>query len=128
MAIRRGRRSYIPLSFVSDDWLISRRADVLFLIAVLLVLMLTLVLLSSVDPSQMSLAIRLPLTVFAMAGTGSLFLIWFGMLQYWMRIDQSTPLAKRLWFVILLFGLWYGACLYYFFVYRRQVKLVGRQD
>ncbi len=110
-----------PWSWFKDTWLVSRQAVRLFFVAVVFVLALIPVFLGLVDPAKMSLAMRLPWTIVGMVGTISLFFLWFGMWRYWMRLDHSRVFAKRLWFVVLLFGLWYGSCLYYFFVYRPQV-------
>ena len=57
-----------------------------------------------------------------MAGTLALFFLWLGMWRYWARLDCSTRMTKRLWFGVLLFGFWYGSCLYYFLLYRPQVR------
>jgi hypothetical protein len=39
------------------------------------------------------------------------------MWHYWGECDSSSPAARRAWFFVLIFGLWYGAVLYYLFVY-----------
>jgi hypothetical protein len=52
----------------------------------------------------------------ALAAIGSVF-IWLGMWRYWVRIDNSRPWIKRIWFVVLLIGFSWGSCLYYFFGY-----------
>lgn len=43
--------------------------------------------------------------------------LWIGMLQFLLKYDGRT--AKLLWFVVVLFGLSYGAALYYFFIFRK---------
>jgi len=48
-------------------------------------------------------------------------LLYVAMWFYWARIDESSGWKKRIWFLVLLLGLWYGSCLYYFAVYRPQV-------
>jgi hypothetical protein len=51
---------------------------------------------------------------------GVLFL-FFGMLRYGIRIDNSGVWTKRLWLVILLVGFWWGSIPYYYFVYLAQI-------
>jgi len=102
----------------TDNWLSSRQAARLFFVAVVFVLALIPVFLGSVDPARMSLAMRIPWTIVGLVGPVSFFFLWFGMWRYWVRLDHSRAVAKRFWFVIRLFGLCYGGCLYYFLVYR----------
>jgi hypothetical protein len=45
------------------------------------------------------------------------FFLWIGMLQFLLKYDGRA--AKLLWFLIVLFGLSYGAALYYFFIFRK---------
>jgi uncharacterized membrane protein len=110
------------LNWPSDNWLRSRQAVRWFLAAVVLVLAITPIWLGSTDPARMPFAIRVPLTLVVMAGTLALFFLWLGMWRYWARLDCSTRMTKRLWFGVLLFGFWYGSCLYYFLLYRPQVR------
>ena len=51
---------------------------------------------------------------------GILFL-WLGMWRYWSRVDDSKHSAKRLWFLVLLIGFWWGSVLYYFLSYLPQM-------
>lgn len=89
---------------------------------------LTPVFLGRVDPKSLSFWLRLPLSILGVLGPIALFFLWFGMWRYWVRIDSSKVYAKRLWFVVLLVGFWYGSCLYYFFVYRPQaIQKRGRE-
>ncbi len=117
-----------PWNWFTDGWLVSRQAIRFFFVAVVFVLALTPIFLGSTDPATTSLPLRLLWTVVGMVGTISLFFLWFGMWRYWVRLDHSTVFAKRLWFVILLFGLWWGSCLYYFFAYLPQVTRRERTE
>jgi hypothetical protein len=103
-----------------DDWLTTAQAARLFLLAALLVLALTAVLLGSINTTRMSLWARLPVGVLGVLGPIALFFLWFGMWRYWVRIDNSRRWAKRMWFLVLLVGFWWGSCLYCFFVYLPQ--------
>ena len=74
-----------------EDWLVTRQAVRLFLVAALLVLAVTPVLLGKVDPAS-----HLPpwantiwiiieaVIVFAM------IFLWCGMVQYWRRVDSCS--------------------------------------
>jgi hypothetical protein len=48
--------------------------------------------------------------------------ILVGMICYWVRFDTSGRFNKTVWFVLFLVAAWYGASLYYFAVYRRQLS------
>ena len=39
------------------------------------------------------------------------------MWRYWMTGKPSNRIARRIWFAILVCGVWYGAILYYFLAY-----------
>jgi len=68
----------------------------------------------------MPLPQRLAWAIVGMVAISMAFL-WLGMWRYWVRLDNSGVFTKRIWFVILLFGLCYESCLYYFFVYCPQI-------
>ena len=113
-----------PLAFFSwfsDDWIVSVIAQRLFLVSTLLVFALTPLFLGQIDVSHMSFSGRLPWGILAIIGPVGMFFLWLGMWRYWARIDDSRQGSKRLWFLVLLIGFWYGSCLYFYFVYCRQV-------
>ena len=104
-----------------DDWLITPQAAGLFFASTILVLALTPVFLGDVITANMPLWKRIPWSILGVVGPLALFFLWIGMWRYWARVDDSRAYAKRLWFLILLVGLWYGSCLYCYFVYLPQV-------
>jgi len=57
----------------------------------------------------------------AVLGPLSVFFLWIGMWRYWIRIDNSSRREKIISFILLFVGMFYGAVIYYFFVYRSQV-------
>jgi hypothetical protein len=77
----------------------------------------------------------LTLFAFLFAGGAMILLadifLWIGMLRFIVKYDDRA--GKSFWFVIVLFGLNFGAALYYFFVYRKYLQHnaalieVGRQ-
>jgi hypothetical protein len=74
-----------------------------------------------IDLTKSSLSVRTSVTIFYMLATCALLFLWFGMWAYWVRLDDSKTYSKRLWFLVLLLGFWYGSCLYCYFVYFPQV-------
>jgi hypothetical protein len=104
-----------------DDWLITRQAARLFVVSTLLVLALTPVFLGKIDTQTMPFWTRLPWGILGILGPIALFFLWFGMWRYWVRIDNSSVWIKRMWFVVLLVGFWWGSCLYCLLVYLPQV-------
>lgn len=105
----------------SDEWLVTSRAALLFLLSTAIVLAVTPVFLGRIDRDEMSFWTRLPWGILGMLGAVAIFFLWLGMWQYWRRIDRSSPRSKRLWFWVLLLGLWWGGCLYCLSVYLPQV-------
>jgi len=108
-------------TWYKDDWLVTRQAARLFLVSTFLVLALTPVFLANRYQHNVVLGAasmghfgnpRSNRTVF------SVVRMW----RYWVRIDRSDRWAKRMWFVVLLLGFWWGSCLYCFFAYLPQVS------
>ena len=106
------------------DWVGSHRAAELFLLATIFTLAMTPVFLGVVNGGTL-LWQRIVWGILGILGGLSILFLWSGMWRYWVRLDDSRPAMKRLWFFILLVGFWYGSCLYYLFVYRSQV--MGRE-
>ena len=108
-------------NWFSDDWLITQRAAKLFLVSTLLVLAVTPILLGRINTQTMSFWARLPWGILGVLGSVALFFLWFGMWRYWARVDNSSRWVKRIWFLLLLVGFWWGSCLYCLFLYLPQV-------
>lgn len=104
-----------------DTWLVTRQASILFMVSTLFVIALTPVLLGRIDTQAMSFWARLPIGILGLVGPVALFFLWFGVWRYWVRIDNAGKWVKRIWFLVLLVGFWWGSCLYYFVVYLPQV-------
>lgn len=102
----------------SNAWLVSRAASTLFAMASVLVVAITPVSLGYVSvPENPNFWQNVIWGVGGVAGVLSRFFIWGGMWAYWTRCDSSRRTVKRIWFMVLLFGFWYGAVLYYLFKY-----------
>ena len=117
-----------PWNRFRDGWLQGRQAVRMFLVATILVLAITPIWLGLADPARMPPVVRATYTIVAMVGTVATFFLWLGMWRYWVRLDDSPRMAKRVWFVVLLFGFWWGSCLYYLCVYRPRVTGAGPRE
>jgi hypothetical protein len=116
-------------------WLVSRRAPrLLYLCAIASIATLCFMVWLSFHPAlqeapldRAHLPFRIVAGIVALPGVFGSVIIWLAMWRYWITLDDSSELSKRRWFLVLLFGLWYGSCLYYFLVYRGQV-LSGKRS
>jgi hypothetical protein len=52
------------------------------------------------------------------------FTLWIGMLHFLFKYDGRWGVLKAAWFLVVFFGLSYGAAVYYFFVYRKFMKQI----
>lgn len=109
--------------WISDEWLLSRGASLWFGLCSLIIVWMSVVILIDVTPggtgTQTALGVGGVLAAF------SVFFLWGGMWRYW-AINGTTSSARRAWFCVLVFCLWYGAIFYYSFVYlpgRRSIDL-----
>ena len=109
-----------------DDRLASRAYQILFFVSALVVLAMVPFFMGEVDPSKMSIWGRLHWAFLGTFGPFGLFFLWFGMWWYWVKLDHSGRWIKRGWFLVLLFGFWYGSVLYYFGAYLPQVRRASR--
>jgi hypothetical protein len=101
---------------ISDEWLTSGTASRLFAFSVIVTLAATAVLLIF-EVRDTSVLSRIFWGVCGVLFPLSIFFLWGGMWRYWMTGQPSSHVARRIWFIFLLFGMWYGAVLYYAFVY-----------
>jgi len=67
-------------------------------------------------------AIQVVLSSIGALGAIGATLLWEGMWNYWKNFDQSPHVKKQLWFYGMIIGVIFGCCLYYFFVYRPNIK------
>ena len=111
-----------------DEWLTSRRALSFFLLGAVFALAEAPILFGWVHPAEMSFWRRLPWEIIGLLAPLGIVGVYFGMWLYWVRLDGSSRWAKRVWFLILLLGPWYGSCLYCFFVYFPQMLRQQRTE
>lgn len=105
-----------------DELFCARPLVWLFFVATLLVLPVTVITTGGVDLSQVRGWQQIPWDILCVACPLGLLFIFAGMWIYWVKVDRSKRARKRLWFVVLLVGAWYGSCLYYYFAYLPQVR------
>lgn len=110
------------------EWLVSRWASRFFFVSAICVVALIPVFGGVVDTTKMSFLQRLPGALLGVVGPVAIFCLWLGMWIYWVRLDDSSQWPKRVWFLVLLFGFWYGSVLYYFVVYLQQMTRRGRPE
>jgi hypothetical protein len=109
---------------VGDRWLASKAACVLFALSSLAVTLMTVAFALELvrDSGPFSETLWGAAGVFAAL---SVFFLWSGMWRFWTKLDHSSSFARRCWFVVMLIGFWYGAILYFLFVY---IPHVGRRS
>ena len=101
---------------IGDKWLVSRSASAAFALAAVIILGMTVAIITT-EPHRVGSVVQSFLGIGGMLAAVSVFFLWGGMWHYWERFDSSSLGARRAWFFALVFGLWYGAILYYLFAY-----------
>lgn len=112
----------IFLSFLfkrnGNSWLASKAAAILFAVSSLFAIGLSPVLWGTINiPEHAGALENVGWGLLGIVGTLGTFFIWGGMWAYWTQCDMSRPRIKRVWFLVLLVGFWYGAILYYLLKY-----------
>jgi hypothetical protein len=117
-----------------DDWLRSKRAARYFIFCIVATLALTIymytasyVLYSADLHGYVYWTVEIAVDSLVAAGVIGQLTLWLGMWRYWVRLDNSDQGTKKIWFVVLLFGLWFGAIVYFFAIYRRQLAMSGTE-
>ena len=105
--------------WISDEWLISKSASVWFGLSVLVIVWMSVVVFSGLEPQTVGAMANVLLGVGGVLCAFSVFFLWGGMWRYWARHSAQSAGVRRAWFFVLLVGVWYGAILYYSFVYLR---------
>ena len=51
-----------------------------------------------------------------------------GTRKYWRELDDSASSRKRFWYWILMLGVNFGSCAYYFLVYRPRLREMAKDE
>lgn len=111
----------VPFSFlwknITNEWLVSKLACLLFAISALIILAVTVAALTVAPESELTPASRSTWAALGVFGAVGIFFLWGGMWKFWSSCDSSSRWKRRLSFAVLLIGLWYGAIVYFFVVH-----------
>ena len=58
-------------------------------------------------------------------GAPASLVIWFGMITFCLREDDSRRSTKIFWLVLFFVIAWFGSAAYFFRVYRKQVQFAS---
>lgn len=113
---------------MSSRWLVSNRARALFLYSSWVVVGMGIFMLFIPWFVQIqAVQIKLPLQVLGGAlgvvGAPAALIIWFGMMIFCVREDHVS--SKVFWFILFFATAWFGAAIYFFTVYRKQVQMMS---
>jgi hypothetical protein len=103
-------------------WLVARPTAITFGLSSFIIIIGSIVLFRGLGLESKDRVIQVLLAIGGAAIAVSAFFLWGGMWKYWIVCDSSSQLSRRVWFVVLIIGLWYGAVLYYLFVYLPDVQ------
>ena len=104
--------------WVTKECLTSRAARILFAASAVTIIAATALYFdSAVTFEREGLVSQASYAVVGILIPAGVFLLWDGMRQYWLRCDPSPEAIHKRYFWIMLFGLWYGALIYYGLVY-----------
>jgi hypothetical protein len=117
---------------MNDDWLLSKRAARYFVFCIVATAALTLYMYTgnyavrSADlHGYVRWTVEIAVDALVVVGVIGELTLWLGMWRYWVRLDNSDSRTKKIWFVVLLFGLWFGGIVYCLAVYQRQLAISG---
>jgi hypothetical protein len=113
---------------ISEEWLVSKRASALFALSSASIAICTMLGLYFPPQDPVSLFANILWGILGVATGLSILFLWGGMWSYWIRCDSSSKWTRRFWFLVLLAGFWYGAIVYFAFVYLPSRTRVPRSD
>jgi hypothetical protein len=111
---------------IDDEWLVSKSASAFFALSVLIIVGMTVVLFANIESQTLGFVGNALLGIGGVLAAVSVFFLWGGMWRYWIECDSSSLAARRIWFLVLVVGLWYGAILYYALVYMQRPRVMQR--
>jgi hypothetical protein len=102
---------------IGDKWLVGKPAAALFAFSSVVITAVTYVGITNIMIRDTGLLNNVAWGIIGVTCGLSILFVWGGMWSYWIRIDSSGKATRVTWFLLLVIGLWYGAILYYAFVY-----------
>jgi hypothetical protein len=130
MAMDWGYLKYIgpwgPYFWFSDRWISGRTAARLFIFSASLIAAWTVTYFVagrySLWANPRSSGLQAVWTVLDVAQVPAGLFLWYGMLRFWVRLDDSRAWIKRLSLVAMIVGFWWGASVYCLVVYVRRAS------
>jgi hypothetical protein len=110
-------------SWLSDDWLLSKKAHASFALSAALIVGMTVAICFDLPDQNRSLLEDILWGALGVAAAVSAFYLWGGMWRHWIRQEQSRGISSRTWRIVLTVGVFYGAVLYYVLEYIPSQKL-----
>jgi hypothetical protein len=123
VAMGKERRELIvyPGSFIwrriDDEWIVSKSASLFFALSVFFIVGMTVVIFANIESRTLGSMGNTLLGIGGVSAALGVFFLWGGMWRHWIRYNFSSLAARRIWFLALVVGVWYGAILYYALVY-----------
>jgi hypothetical protein len=119
---------------VSSRWLLSNRTRAVFLYSSWVVVCVGIFMLFMLSPwfqqiqtaPQGKLALQILGGALGVVGAPAGIIIWFGMVIFCVREDHVS--SKVFWFILFFATAWFGAAVYFFTVYRKQVQMTSLSE
>lgn len=113
-----------------SQWLQSSKTHKLFLysawvvvcVGIFMIFMLTPWFSEIESQPRAALFLRILLSPLAILAAPASLILWFGMTAFCVFVDRSSVGVKIWWFVIFFATAFFGAAVYFFKVYRKQVN------
>ncbi|HKV06188.1 MAG TPA: hypothetical protein VJO53_13915 [Candidatus Acidoferrales bacterium] len=109
---------------IGDEWLVGQRAVAVFAASAAASVSASAAMIVFYSQLRENAIFVFSALISALSGV---FLI-SGMERYWARLDSGSKAARRVWFIPLTFGVWFGAALYFSFVYLPQLRRARRSQ
>lgn len=107
---------------VRDEWLFSHKAQVIFIFSSVVSVVVSTILFVNSDAEPVTFLGKVAFGLSGAVCALTAICICSGMMRFWVKVDQSSTIVHRIWFVAMLIGLWYGAAVYCFLVFLPQAK------
>lgn len=119
---------------MSSRWLLSNRTRTLFRYSSWVVVCVGIFMLFMLSPwfqqiqtaPQGKLALQILGGALGVVGAPAGLIIWFGMVIYCVREDKVS--SKVFWLIFFFATAWFGAAIYFFTVYRKQVQMMSLSE